>query len=189
MKDETTKRLNRDDRREQIIQAALKVFIEKGYTASTTAEIAKEAGISEVTLFRYFSSKREIFYAGVEPIMLNPLESTVSEVSGVMNKDQISQIIFQRIKFLGSNRGIIKLILNESILNHNEENYIHRMVINLKSLLEKHYIQGDDEFIIRILMGSFLSFLYQPETDDAQIKAYSDCISSLITESNLKKER
>lgn len=189
MKDETPKRLNRDDRREQIIQAALKVFVEKGYTATTTAEIAKAAKISEVTMFRNFSSKREIFYAGVEPIMLNPLELDITEISNFMDEDQISQIIFKRIKFLESNRGIIKLILNETILNQNEENYIHRMVINLKSLMEKHHIIGDDEFIIRLLMGSFLSFLYQPEADETQIKAYSDRIASLIADSNQKKER
>ena len=63
---ETSQRLSRDDRREQIIQAALLVFIEKGYASTTTSEIAKTAGISEVTLFRNFTSKREIFYAGIE---------------------------------------------------------------------------------------------------------------------------
>ena len=44
-------RMNREDRRAQILDAAMSVFVEKGFTASTTLEIAKAANISEVTLF------------------------------------------------------------------------------------------------------------------------------------------
>ena len=50
-------RMNREDRRAQILDAAMSVFVEKGFTASTTLEIAKAANISEVTLFRHFASK------------------------------------------------------------------------------------------------------------------------------------
>ena len=45
-------RMSRKDRQYQILEAALTVFIEKGYNGATTAEIAKAANISEVTLFR-----------------------------------------------------------------------------------------------------------------------------------------
>ncbi len=53
--------MNKEDREKELLQAALNVFIEKGYKGTTTAEIAKKADISEVTLFRYFKSKDEIF--------------------------------------------------------------------------------------------------------------------------------
>ena len=189
MKEEPTKRLNRDDRREQIIQAALLVFVEKGFSATTTAEIAKAAKISEVTLFRNFSSKREIFYAGIDPILFSPLENDASLMNGKIDKDKIKKIIFDRIKFLENNRGIIKLILNENMLNQNDENYIQKMVINLKVLLEKNMLLGDDEFVLRLLMGSFLSFLYQPETDDKFILEYADRIAELIMGSQGKGKR
>jgi AcrR family transcriptional regulator len=180
MKEEATKRLNREDRREQIIQAALLVFIEKGFSSTTTSEIAKAAGISEVTLFRNFSSKREIFYAGIEPILLKAMDNdTLSDKSPIGSK-QIEQIIFSRIKFLEENRGIVKLILNENMLNQNDENYIHKMVIGLKDQLDKSHILRDDEFTIRLLMGSFLSFLYLPESNENLVEEYSRRISELI---------
>ncbi len=50
--------MTREERRKQILESALKVFIEKGYNGSTTLDIAKKADISEVTLFRYFDSKK-----------------------------------------------------------------------------------------------------------------------------------
>lgn len=180
MLDKTSKRLNRDDRKEQIIKAALLVFVEKGFSATTTSEIAKAAEISEVTLFRNFSSKREIFNAGVEPIIFGEIQKEDVPMNGSFGKEQVQQIIIDRIQFLKNNRGIVKLILNEPMLNQNGENYIHKMVLNLKSLLEKHQIQGNDDFVIRTLMGSFLSFLYFPETDDFQIHEYADRIASLI---------
>ena len=46
-------RMNREERREQILESALEVFIENGYNKSTTQGIADAAAISEVTLFRY----------------------------------------------------------------------------------------------------------------------------------------
>lgn len=189
MKDESVKRLNREDRREQIIKAALDVFIEKGYAATTTAEIAKSAGISEVTLFRNFTSKRDLFFAGIEPILFSPLENDISQMSGGIDKAQIQQIIFKRIKFLEKNRGVVKLILNESMLNQDNENYIHKMVINLKTLFDKNRILGDEEFIIRLLMGAFLSFLYQPETNDQRIQEYANRIAEIIINSQEKGKR
>jgi len=44
-------------RKQQIIEASLKIISEKGLGSLTTAEIAKEIGISEATIFRHFNSK------------------------------------------------------------------------------------------------------------------------------------
>jgi AcrR family transcriptional regulator len=186
MKEESTKRLSRDDRREQIIQAALLVFIEKGYTQTTTLEIAKAADISEVTLFRNFSSKKEIFFAGIEPILSKALQDDVPSGTGHLEPKQLEEIIFNRIKFLEDNRGIIKLILNENMMNQHDENTLHKMVINLKMLLERNKIEGDDDFIIRLLTGSFLSFLYLPESNDEIIRDYTKRISALILQVAMK---
>lgn len=44
----------------EILQAGREVFAEKGYDGATSAEIAQRAGISEATVFSYFSGKREL---------------------------------------------------------------------------------------------------------------------------------
>lgn len=51
------------DTREKIIKAALRLFGENGYSATSTRAIASEAGINEVTLFRHFGSKQNLFEA------------------------------------------------------------------------------------------------------------------------------
>ncbi len=47
--------------RERILQAASNIISERGYRGSTTKAIASQAGVAEVTLFRHFRSKKELF--------------------------------------------------------------------------------------------------------------------------------
>jgi AcrR family transcriptional regulator len=44
-----------------ILDAALRLFSQKGFLGATTRQIAREAGVAEVTLFRRFGSKEELF--------------------------------------------------------------------------------------------------------------------------------
>ena len=177
---EQNKRLLSEARKEQIIQSALSVFIEKGFSGTTTAELAKAAGISEVTLFRHFSSKQEIFHAGVEPILFESLTNDMPVIEGKIGVEALSNILFKRIKFLADHRGIIKLILNEHLLNQNDVNVIQKMAVTFGKLLGSYQLAYDESFMIRLFMGSFLSFLYLPVEDDDSIKAFANELAKMI---------
>jgi AcrR family transcriptional regulator len=56
-------RLPAAERRRAIVGAALRVFSEGSYAGATTAEIAREAGVSEPILYRHFDSKRDLYFA------------------------------------------------------------------------------------------------------------------------------
>jgi AcrR family transcriptional regulator len=51
--------------RGRLEQAALDLFVERGFEQTTVAEIAQRAGLTERTFFRYFTDKREVLFAGV----------------------------------------------------------------------------------------------------------------------------
>lgn len=55
-----------EDARRRLQQAALELFRERGYEATTTAEIAARAGVTERTFFRHFPDKREALFDGEE---------------------------------------------------------------------------------------------------------------------------
>ena len=55
-----------DVRREEILDAAVAVFAETPFRAAGTAEIARRAGVAEPTLYRHYSSKRELYLAALE---------------------------------------------------------------------------------------------------------------------------
>src|SRR5437660_8817581 len=63
-------RLDSDERRQTIVDAAVPLFARKGFAGTTTRELAEAAGISEALLFRHFPSKqllyREILQLGCE---------------------------------------------------------------------------------------------------------------------------
>src|SRR5581483_5464192 len=69
-------RLRAEERREIIVEAARKVFLESGFAGARTRRIAEEAGITEALLYRFFPSKSEIFRAAVH----EPLERFVEEL-------------------------------------------------------------------------------------------------------------
>jgi AcrR family transcriptional regulator len=50
--------------RGRLEQAALELFIERGFEPTTVAEIAQRAGLTERTFFRHFADKREVLFAG-----------------------------------------------------------------------------------------------------------------------------
>ena len=55
-----------DETSQKIIDAAMSLVRDKGYVATTTKDIAREAGVNECTLFRKFRSKKDIVLSGME---------------------------------------------------------------------------------------------------------------------------
>ncbi|UOZ02801.1 TetR/AcrR family transcriptional regulator [Amycolatopsis sp. WQ 127309] len=54
--------------RERLVLAAVDLFTEQGYDATTVAQIAEQAGVTRSTFFRYFPDKRDLLVAGQEAL-------------------------------------------------------------------------------------------------------------------------
>src|SRR6186997_1127234 len=59
-------------------EAALELYVERGYERTTVAEIAERAGLTARTFFRYFADKREVLFAGSADLQ----EGLVSALAG-----------------------------------------------------------------------------------------------------------
>ena len=175
MKSNTNKRMSREERKEQILESALNVFIEKGYNGSTTVDIAKAADISEVTLFRYFDSKKQIFMDAIEPILITSLKESLEESKDLEPMKKLEYILNNRIKFISEHNEVIKLILMESQINPEiaDFDFIYQITSLLKASIKEAGIElQDEDFSLRLLMGSILSFLYLPKINDIEIDNY-----------------
>ena len=92
--------------RERLVVAAVDLFAEQGYDATTVAQIAERAGVTKSTFFRYFPDKRELLVAGQQmlsrllaegiaeaPVSASPLEAVAagleraSSAMGQMNRE------------------------------------------------------------------------------------------------------
>jgi AcrR family transcriptional regulator len=92
MSSETKPRWERrkDARPQELLAAALKLFVERGFAATRLDDIAKSAGVSKGTLYLYFSSKEELFKTmvresvvpviGQAEVMVGQFEGTSSEL-------------------------------------------------------------------------------------------------------------
>lgn len=64
----------KQERPQEIAAAAFHVFAEKGYAAARVAEVASRAGVSKGLLYRYFSTKEELFRAVIRSVVMNRLD-------------------------------------------------------------------------------------------------------------------
>jgi len=114
-----TKRERRKEARPgELLEAALDLFVEKGFAATRVDEVAARAGVSKGTLFLYFPSKEELFKAVVRENIAGrfeewnaELETFVGTTSDVLR--YCYQVWWERI---GSTKasGITKLMLSEA---------------------------------------------------------------------------
>jgi AcrR family transcriptional regulator len=67
-----------EDKRNAILDAATRVFAERGLTAAPTSEISKQAGVAEGTLFTYFNTKDDLINALYREIKLELADAMMS---------------------------------------------------------------------------------------------------------------
>ncbi len=56
------------DKQAKILEAAIEIFSEKGYAATSTSEIAQKAGVAEGTIFRHYKTKKDLLLSIAGPI-------------------------------------------------------------------------------------------------------------------------
>lgn len=75
----TPKIVDKDERRRGILAAATRVFARKGYSSTRVADIAREAGVAQGTVYLYFGSREEILVAAFE-VFAEEMRAGVREV-------------------------------------------------------------------------------------------------------------
>jgi len=116
---------------QKILDAALKIFAKRGYTAATTKSIAEESGLSEFTLFRIFKTKENLFNrvlkqnmekmsADLESMLKNNIAGTPAEFLETFIRD-IARFYENYIEafsiFLNEDSQILESTMTEYISN------------------------------------------------------------------------
>lgn len=110
------------DRRAEILEAALRVFSRRGYTAATNAEIAREAGVTAAALYYYFPSKEDLFKAAISERQASFLP-TIQQMAGQMRQMPpqmvIPFLIKNLVRFMTEERtqAILRIVLAEGPRN------------------------------------------------------------------------
>ena len=104
----------REQRREEILAAAVRLFAERGYAEADTQVLADMLGVGKGTLYRYFPSKRELFLAAVDGAM-RKLKGAVDEaIEGVEEPvERIAAGMRAYLTFFADHPEYVELIIQE----------------------------------------------------------------------------
>jgi len=109
----------RDERRQQLIDAAREVFTHKGYHATTVDDITRAAGVAKGTFYLYFEEKREVFYEVVRAFfqLIKDIGSSVARE--VRSADELlgraEQAAHELLRVFSANRELARLVYRESM--------------------------------------------------------------------------
>ena len=167
------KRLSKEERRLQLIEAALKAFSRKGYHGTQVSDICAEAKVARGTFYLHFESKRALFDQ-----LLQEIFRRVREVIRPINKQDISKIpgdilgnIERATQVLFDNPAYIKIMFSDAVgldteLDERLREY-YKMILGLirGGLVQGQNLglirEGDIDILSLCLMGSLKECLYQ----------------------------
>ncbi len=99
--------------RQKIVRSALTLFAQQGITATTTKEIAENAGVNEVTLFRQFGSKQGLLLAVIqEAPVLDEMRAALSEIIGA--NEPLVAYGSASLELLGQVPELVRSLIGES---------------------------------------------------------------------------
>lgn len=99
---------------QKLLEATLKLISEKGYLGAKTREIAQEAGVTELTLFRHFGSKEKLFEEMLNSYSFLPkLKLLLPEVEGLSYEAALTLIAMQFLHILKERKSMIKIMYSE----------------------------------------------------------------------------
>ncbi len=113
----------KNGKRQQIIDAAIDLFTQKGIDRTSLTDIAKAAGMSKGNLYYYYSSKNDLIFDIAEEHInriTNNLFEIIDDQSGQKNLDDLLKILYERI-LSAETRGILHVYLIAQAINGNEE--------------------------------------------------------------------
>jgi AcrR family transcriptional regulator len=125
------------EKQQKILQAAIAVFSEKGFSAATTREIARNAGVAEGTIFRYFKTKKDIL-RGILVQMINimsgklviePVEKILQAPEDKDIRAILKELLYDRLKLMDSVFSMARVILTEALFHEDVRETLYQNII------------------------------------------------------------
>ena len=185
-----------------ILQASLELFAGKGYSNTSTKDIAKAANVAEGTIFKHFGSKENLLYATLIPLLKHTLaqEWKLQLIEVLQNIEDypferfLREVLEKKVTYAGDNLKVFKILYMEFL-------YQEDMRKNLLTLIPKDLVKEiNDVFdyykqkkqmvnlpnkeLFRFLAGTLMTFILTSElissTEEEKAKEMENMIIFLI---------
>ena len=158
--------------KKKIMQAAVDLISTKSYNGTSTLQISKHAGLSQATLFKYFTTKEDLLTAILHPVVPGLFGRFFEELLAVnTTEEKVHYLVHNRMAYLKKNRALMKIILQEIFSNkklRNEQIFIWNTIQD--KLLRVHEELVADPRVnpeitipqmVRICVGPLLAYFAQ----------------------------
>ena len=145
-----------EDRRDQIIDAAMQVFAQKGFSRATNKDIAREAGITPGLIYYYFDSKEDLLKTIIETRSPAQLMTTLPPQVFELPPEIFMRMLILRVLSIVETKQfiqLIRMILPEVIHNTELEPIIIPMIRRLLEFLGKYFEVQMEKGALRRLDG------------------------------------
>ncbi len=113
------------EKQRNILKASIKLFATKGFHATSTSEIAKEAGVAEGTIFRHYKSKKDILIATVAPMIikfaapfiLKDIQKILSSTTDKSFEEILTMLYRNRLELVETNTNHVRIIIQEAFFH------------------------------------------------------------------------
>jgi AcrR family transcriptional regulator len=181
------------------MNAAKELFAANGYAAVTTKEIAKKAGISEVTLYRHFESKRNLFNDTVKEHMHNyGLRAYVQEEATYDVRHDLTHIAKKLIASYKKNAALIRMVIKDQSLKSEASTHSKRventdfevLCTYFKTIKEKGLIKDDAMYLMQFFLSnihgfSMRAYILKPNSSNPKDEEYLDWLINKIIDTIL----
>ena len=111
-------RLPRLARRRQLLDAAMEVFVARGYHAAAMDEIAERAGVSKPVLYQHFPGKQELYLALLDESVEKLIEAVVAALrSTTDNRQRVNATFAAYFGYVAEHSGTFKLVFESDFTN------------------------------------------------------------------------
>ncbi len=175
MKQATKERITKvpEERKQELIDTAERLFLEKGYEQTTVADIVREIEVAQGTFYYYFSSKEEILEAIIEKD-ITALEENVRQIMSREDANaavKLNAVVNSIIGISASRREIMDYLYEESnaVMHEKMERHtIERLVPLMTSVVAEGTRAGifDVQYpteSVEFLLATLVYFFHHPE--------------------------
>lgn len=167
----------RNERKQQILEAALKVFAENGMKLTKISMIAKEAGVSHGLVYHYFKSKEEVLFESLKSLMGDG-ELLIKEINS-LNATPLEKIkYFTKFALTEGNTHVFRVISH--VLKPNSE-----IPEDTKNLIEKQSNSYIELMFPLIIQGQEIGEIIK-ENPEVLVQLYLSVLSGLLIEGDLE---
>lgn len=147
-----------ESKRTQLIKAACKVFARTGFLGATVAEIAKEAGVGDATIYEYFKNKEDLLLAIPEERLKNFFKNLEEHLQGIRgSENKLRKVVWYHLNFCRNDKDYTSVLLLELRTNRKfYESAAYQLIKLYNQRLMEIIEEGKREGIFREEMNTHL---------------------------------